>query len=80
MMLTSGRLRVTDEHQNQRCDVVIMLVDHCYDNCAASPLTCFRGFPHHNMTRLVLFCCEIIFVATLRTFECEIFRPANVLV
>ena len=44
MMLTSGLLRVTDEHKYQRCGVVIMLVDLCDDNCAASTLTCFRGF------------------------------------
>ena len=44
MMLTSGLLRVTDEHKYQRCGVVVMLVDLCYDNCAASTLTCFRGF------------------------------------
>ena len=54
MMLTSGLLRVTDEHKYQRCGVVVMLVDLCYDNCAASTLTCFRGFLHYDMTRSVL--------------------------
>ena len=53
MMLTSGRLRVTDEHKDQRYDVVIMLFDLFYDDCAATPLTCFRGLPYHDMTRLV---------------------------
>ena len=53
MMLTAGLLRVTAEHKEQHCDVVAALLDLCCDQCAASTLTCFRGFLHHDMTRLV---------------------------
>ena len=53
MMHTSGLLRVTDVHKEQRCVVVNMLDVKCHGRSADSTLTCFRGFRHHGMTRLV---------------------------